>query len=238
MIHPAATKLRVLDLFSGIGGFSLGLERTGGFETVAFCEIEPFPRRVLAKHWPEVPVYEDVRTLTGDALARDGIAIDVITGGFPCQAFSSAARGRNNAPDLWPQMGRVVSEVRPRFAICENVKRAPIARAADFFCELGLCCDVIRIPAHEIGADHSRDRWWVVAHPYTHGQFPRALNAEMAKLPQIRGDLWGAENYRAAICVSDGLSRDLGNPGLFGNAVLPIIPELIGRAILEVEARQ
>src|SRR6056297_3805990 len=86
--------LRVLDLFSGIGGFSLGLERTGGFETVAFCEIEPFPRRVLAKHWPEVPVYEDVRTLTGDALARDGIAIDVITGGFPCQAFSSAARGR------------------------------------------------------------------------------------------------------------------------------------------------
>jgi DNA (cytosine-5)-methyltransferase 1 len=76
-------KLKVLDLFSGIGGFSLGLERTGGFETVAFCEIEPFPRKVLAKHWPEVPQYGDVTKLTGDILKRDGISVDVITGGFP-----------------------------------------------------------------------------------------------------------------------------------------------------------
>ncbi len=71
-------KLRVLDLFSGIGGFSLGLERTGGFETVAFCEIEEFPRKVLAKHWPDVPCYRDVRELTGERLAADGIAVDVI----------------------------------------------------------------------------------------------------------------------------------------------------------------
>src|SRR6476659_6022774 len=78
-------KLRVLDLFSGIGGFSLGLERAGGFETVAFCEIEAYPRRVLAKHWPRVPIYDDVRTLTADTLSRDGIAVDVICGGFPCQ---------------------------------------------------------------------------------------------------------------------------------------------------------
>src|SRR3954468_25090950 len=83
-------KLKVLDLFSGIGGFSLGLERSGGFETVAFCEIEPFPRRVLAKHWPKVPIYEDVRELTGARLAADGIAVDVITGGFPCQDISVA----------------------------------------------------------------------------------------------------------------------------------------------------
>lgn len=85
-------KLRVLDLFSGIGGFSLGLERAGGFETVAFCEIEEYPRKVLEKHWPGVPIYEDVRTLTASTLARDGIAVDVICGGFPCQDISFAGR--------------------------------------------------------------------------------------------------------------------------------------------------
>ena len=84
--------LKVLDLFSGIGGFSLGLERTGGFETVAFCEIEPFPRKVLAKHWPGVPIYDDVRTLTAERLAADGITVDVITGGFPCQDVSCAGK--------------------------------------------------------------------------------------------------------------------------------------------------
>jgi DNA (cytosine-5)-methyltransferase 1 len=79
---------RVLSLFAGIGGFDLGLERTGGFKTVAFCEIDPFCRRVLAKHWPGVPCYDDVRQLTGERLAADGIAVDVICGGFPCQDIS------------------------------------------------------------------------------------------------------------------------------------------------------
>lgn len=88
----SSPKLRVLDLFSGIGGFSLGLERTGGFETVAFCEIGEFPRKVLAKHWPEVPCYHDVTKLTADILRRDGISIDVITGGFPCQDISTAGK--------------------------------------------------------------------------------------------------------------------------------------------------
>jgi DNA (cytosine-5)-methyltransferase 1 len=71
---------------------TLGLERTGGFETVAFCEIDPFCRRVLAKHWPEVPCYHDVRELTAERLAADGIAVDVICGGFPCQDISEAGK--------------------------------------------------------------------------------------------------------------------------------------------------
>ena len=82
--------MRVLDLFSGIGGFSLGLERAG-METVAFCEIEEYPRKVLAKHWPDIPIYQDVRELTGDRLRQDGITdIDVLCGGFPCQDISLA----------------------------------------------------------------------------------------------------------------------------------------------------
>lgn len=231
-------KLRVLDLFAGIGGFSLGLERTGGFETVAFCEADPMPKKKLSKHWSEVPCYDDVCALTGARLSADGIAgIDVITGGFPCQFVSSAARGRNNAPDLWPEMARLVSEIRPRFVIAENVKRWVIERSAEFFCGLGMRCDVVRIPAHEVGADHKRDRWWAVAHPYENGEFPCALDAEACKLPEIRGDLWGAENYRAAVRLSDGVSSGLVEAGCFGNAVLPIIPELIGRAILQAEGQ-
>ena len=117
--------MRVLDLFSGIGGFSLGLERTGGFETVAFCEIEPFPRRVLAKHWPEVPQYDDVRTLTADVLARDGIAVDVITGGFPCQDISVAGKraglGEATRSGLWSEVVRLIGDLRPRYVIVENV---------------------------------------------------------------------------------------------------------------------
>jgi DNA (cytosine-5)-methyltransferase 1 len=74
---------KLLDLFSGIGGFSLGLERTGGFKTVAFCEIDPFCRKVLAKHWPEVQIYDDVCSLNADALSQDGITVDAISGGVP-----------------------------------------------------------------------------------------------------------------------------------------------------------
>lgn len=88
------TKLKVLDLFSGIGGFSLGLEATGHFETVAFCEIEPFPKQVLTKHWPEVPQYDDVRELSAERLSADGISVDIICGGFPCQDISLAGKRR------------------------------------------------------------------------------------------------------------------------------------------------
>lgn len=221
--------LRVLDLFSGVGGFSLGLEKTGGFKTVAFCEIEGLQRKVLAKNWPQVSCYADIKYLKGDT-----IDVDIVTGGFPCQAFSSAARGRNNAPDLWPEMARVVNEIRPRYAVAENVKRDPIVRAADYFCGLGMSCDVVHIPAYVVGADHERSRWWAIAHPYQNGEFSRALNAEAQKLPELQSGIWGARDYRRAIRISDGFPRRLGAE-MFGNAVVPLIPEMIGRAILSCE---
>ena len=117
--------LKVLDLFSGIGGFSLGLERTGGFETVAFCEIDPFCRRVLAKHWPNVRQYEDVRELTAERLAADGIAVDVITGGFPCQDISVAGKKAGivdgTRSGLWSEIARLTRDLRPQYVIVENV---------------------------------------------------------------------------------------------------------------------
>ncbi len=117
------SRVNVLDLFSGIGGFSLGLERAG-MSTVAFCEIEKFPRAVLAKHWPGVPIYDDVRTLTADRLDRDGVPrIDLVCGGYPCQPFSHAGKrgGTSDPRHLWPEMRRVVGEVRPAWVTAENV---------------------------------------------------------------------------------------------------------------------
>src|SRR5215207_7570391 len=116
--------LRVLDLFSGIGGFSLGLERTGGFRTVALCEIDPFCRRVLKKHWPGVPCYHDVRELTAERLAADGIGVDVICGGFPCQDISVAGKRAGldgERSGLWSEIARLSCELRPQFLIVENV---------------------------------------------------------------------------------------------------------------------
>jgi DNA (cytosine-5)-methyltransferase 1 len=173
------SKLRVLDLFSGIGGFSLGLERAGGFETVAFCEIEPFPRKVLAKHWPGVPCYNDVRTLDAATLSRDGIAVDVITGGFPCQDISVAGRQRGMGGDtrsgLWSEIVRLVGELRPRYVIVENVANllaGPSERRGGWFgrvlgdlAECGYDAEWENIPAAALGAPHRRERVWVAAHP-------------------------------------------------------------------------
>jgi len=172
--------MRVLDLFSGIGGFSLGLERTGGFETVAFCEIEPFPRHVLAKHWPEVPCYDDVRTLTAARLAADGIAdIDVITGGFPCQDISTAGKqggmGEDTRSGLWTEIDRLIGELRPRFVIVENVANllaGPSGKPGGWFgrvlgdlAERGYDAEWRNIPGWLVEKPHGRERVWIVAYP-------------------------------------------------------------------------
>ena len=173
------SKLRVLDLFSGIGGFSLGLERTGGFETVAFCEIDPFCQRVLAKHWPEVPCYEDVCTLNADTLARDGIGIDVICGGFPCQDVSHAGKraGLEGARSgLWSEYARIIGELRPRFVLVENVPGLLSLGMGTVLGDLSaLGYDAVWdcVSAASVGAPHRRDRVWIIAHT----QHPNANNA-------------------------------------------------------------
>jgi len=163
--------LKVLDLFSGIGGFSLGLERTGGFETVAFCEIEPFPRAVLKEHWPDVPCYEDVRTLTADQLRSDGIAVDVICGGFPCQDLSYAGKGaglEGARSGLWSEIARLVGELRPQYVIVENVSALlsrGLGRVLGDLAEIGYDAEWHCIPASAVGAPHIRDRIWIIAYP-------------------------------------------------------------------------
>jgi len=161
--------LRHLDLFSGIGGFSFGMEATGGFETVAFCEIEKFPRKVLKKHWPHVKQYKDIKELTNEQLETDGIIpIDIITGGYPCQPFSVAGsqRGEKDKRHLWPEMFRLVKECRPTWVIGENVS-GHIKLGLDTVLEdlesEGYSTRTFSISASSVGANHQRERVWIVA---------------------------------------------------------------------------
>ena len=189
------TKLQLLDLFSGIGGFSLGLERTGGFETVAFCEIEDFPRRVLAKHWPKVPCYHDIRDLTAARLAADGIAVDAISGGFPCQDISSAGKKvgiGGERSGLWSEIVRLIGELRPRVAFLENSSELLSRGLGDVLGDLaarGYSAEWQCISAASLGAPHGRDRVWIVAYPNHQGKPVSAINDETRGLSSPCTDL-------------------------------------------------
>jgi len=162
---------RTLDLFAGIGGFSLGLERTGGFQTVAFCEIDKKAQLVLKKHWPGVPIYEDIKDLTSERLQADEIIPDVITGGFPCQDISGAGKGKGIVGErsgLWSEMFRLIRDVRPTWAIIENVsalRSKGLTLVLQDLYSVGYCAEWHCIPASAVGAPHQRDRIWIIANP-------------------------------------------------------------------------
>jgi len=163
-------KLQHLDLFSGIGGFSLGLETAGLAETVAFCDIEDYCQKVLNKHWPHVPIFSDIKELNYETLRAKGINnIDIITGGYPCQPFSVAGRkkGEQDPRHLWPEYFRLVKELRPTWVIGENVS-GHIKQGLDTVLENleseGYSTRTFSISASSIGANHKRERVWILAH--------------------------------------------------------------------------
>jgi DNA (cytosine-5)-methyltransferase 1 len=285
-------KLRVLDLFSGIGGFSLGLERTGGFRTVAFCEIEPYCQKVLAEHWPGVRCHDDVTTMP----FKEGQA-DVVTAGFPCQDISFAGEGAGLAGSrsgLYREVIRAVRVVRPEFAVLENVAALlgrGLGAVLGDLAEVGYDAEWHCIPASAIGAPHRRDRIWIVADagsdehesrraplsgplaeelsaadPHGEGEHDGAVHAEMAGAPELvadaegggwtergphgrgRGEGSGADQRAGSAGggwwlaesdvgrVAHGVPNRMDRLKGLGNAVVPQIPELIGRAILAREA--
>ena len=165
--------LKILDLFSGLGGFSLGLERTGHFKTIAFCDNDKYCNLVLQKHWKGVKIYNDVREITKEKLESDGVeSPDIITGGFPCQPFSVAGKQKGTSDDrhLWPEMFRIIKAFKPRFVIGENVPG--IVNIQDGVVFETVCTDLesqgyevqpFNIPAAAVGAPHQRKRIWIIA---------------------------------------------------------------------------
>ncbi len=157
-------KLKMLDLFSGIGGFSLAAHWTGQIETVAFCEIEPYCQKLLQKHWPDVPIFEDVRTLKGEDVGP----VDIICGGYPCQPFSLAGKraGADDDRHLWPEVHRLLQELRPRRFLGENVVGHVTMGLDQVLSDLesiGYSCQTLVVPACAKDAPHRRDRTWIVA---------------------------------------------------------------------------
>lgn len=165
-------KLNCLDIFSGIGGFSLGLERTGGYKTVAFCEIDEHCHKVLKKHWPTTPIFTDVSKLKWN-LSEE---IDVICGGFPCTDISVAGKqkglndefGNVTRSGLWFEYARLIGEIKPRYVIIENVaalRGNGLTRVLQDLRALGYDAEWHIISARAVGAYHLRERIWIIAYP-------------------------------------------------------------------------
>jgi len=158
--------IRILDICSGIGGFSLGLESTGGFDTVAFCEFDDFCCKVLNKHWPDVPIYKDLKEI-GNEPERIIQDFDLICGGIPCQPFSVAGKKKGKEDDrhLWPYMYEIIKHKKPSWVIVENVGGFVNVALDDVCLDLeaqGYATQSFVIPACSVEAPHRRDRVWIL----------------------------------------------------------------------------
>lgn len=243
---------RHLDLFSGIGGFALACRMVGGIETVGFCEREPYAQKVLKKHWPDVPICNDIHKMKGN----DYGTIDLITGGFPCQPYSLAGERRGNEDDraLWPQMLRVISEARPAWVLGENVVGLLSMGFQEIRTDLeslGYSVGCAVIPAHSKDAPHKRDRVWILCHLSDSEGLPVEERTE-EPLPRIAniqvefGRVGEAVGIRSELCdgiitgVVDGVSAGMDRHRksrviALGNAIVPQVAAEIIAAMKRVD---
>ncbi|WP_434456540.1 DNA cytosine methyltransferase [Stutzerimonas urumqiensis] len=211
-----------LALFAGDGGGILASHLLG-IRTICAVERREHSRNVLAQRqadgvFPAFPVWDDICTFDGKPWAG---RVDLVSGGFPCQIESTAAAGRNNADDLWPEMRRVVADVAPWFVFAENVSARAIERAATDCCALGYKTDMLALSASDLGADHVRDRYWLLAYANDKGELRRAINAEVAVSQGFRHGLWQADPRDSR--MADGLAGRMERYTSTGNGQLPIV---------------
>lgn len=213
--------LNELELFAGAGGGILGSQLLG-HRTICAVEYDAYARSVLLARqndgtFPPFPVWDDVRTFDGKPWR--GI-IDVVSGGFPCQAYSTAAAGRNTADDLWPEMRRIVADVAPRYVFAENVSRVAIEQAAQDLEEMGYwCSDPIELSASDLGADHDRKRCWLLAHSNDTRKLLRSINDETSFVQKLVEGVW--KSYPGSARVSDGMAHRSHRIKATGNGQVP-----------------
>jgi len=250
--------LTILDLFSGIGGFSYAAERlVGGFKTVAFCEPDGACQRVLNKHWPDTPIFPDVRTLSAEAvkeLCPNGLSL--ITAGFPCQDLSCAGKqlgydGERSV--LFYEIIRLARELRPDFLLLENVRNLLSHQNGETFQETlyqiakaGYDAEWAVIPASDLGACHRRERIWIVAHPDS----SRLERWEPTGVPQCAPQWtigtrnssstplsteWTSYVSKPVLCRGDdGLSNRVDRLKQLGNSIVPQVAAVPLRRIKEL----
>ena len=235
-----------LDLFSGIGGFSLGFNKVG-IETKGFCEIDEFCVRVLNKNFPGIPIYRDISKLTGLDV---GFKPDIISGGFPCQDISIAGLGNGihgERSSLWFEMRRLIAELKPSFVVIENVpnlRNKGLSEILKNLWEIGYDAEWNIISASAFGAPHKRERLWIIA--YSKGMFSNGCNDNgtgnkriFKEIPELRNDYSkrftrGWSIRESAICrMDDGVSDRMDRLKSLGNSVYPPISEYIGKCIVD-----
>ena len=236
-----------MDLFSGIGGFSLGLKRAGGFRTVAYCEIDPYCQQVLQARMRDgsldtAPICSDITKLDGEPWAGH---VDLICGGFPCQDISEAglkAGIEGERSGLWREMARLVRQIRPSFVFVENVSALlarGVGRVLGDLAVMGFDAEWRVLPACGLGAPHCRERVWIVAYPAQQQGVHEPRYGDLLSLGDgdpVRSP-WRTREWPAApdpaLCrVDDGIPSRVDRHESLGNAVVPQIVEWVGRRIL------
>lgn len=215
--------MKEIALFAGVGCGLLGTQYLG-IETILYVEKDPYKRGILHMRMEEsfihkAPIFPDITCM---ASRQYNGYVDFVSGGFPCQAFSKAARGRNKPErNLWPEMARVIREVEPKYVFAENVDKAAIETAATDCASMGYKTEMLPLSASDLGADHIRQRYWLLAYADDKSQLRSTLNAKVGGMQELCEGFWSAPPIKSG--VSNGVATRMDRFTAAGDGQVPVV---------------